>query len=232
MPWRSHFIAIYFIALTGMQLSAQDKFETVDRKAVEIQINDASLGSFYPSLLERFNTFDTTLTLADYRLLYYGFVFQPAYLANADQKRKEMNVAMKAERYDEVLLLADSVLQTNPVSLTANYFRAYAMINANEQDSSYLKYENRYSGIRNAILSSGDGQHCNTAYKTIYVADEYEIMYNYFEMDRNQTQTLEYPCDRFSVTPPSGTYTHTEIYFDVSESLLHIEKELKSDTLK
>ncbi|MBA4167145.1 MAG: DUF4919 domain-containing protein [Chitinophagaceae bacterium] len=231
MHWHIRFIAIFFPALMAMQGYAQGTFEMVDRQKVEQLVNDASMATFYPTLLERFNAFDTTLTLSDYRLLYYGFVFQPEYLWNADQRRKEMNRAIKADQYARVIQLADSVLRTNPVSLTAYYYRTYAMLNADENDSACQKYIKRYTGLRNAILSSGDGQHCNTAFKTIYLEDEDEIMFHHFEMDRPRDQFLQYSCDRFLVTP-SGTYLNTEIFFDISESLLALKKQRTSGRTK
>jgi len=227
MRCRLHFIIIYLLFLAGKQVSAQKNFRIVNREMVEQLVNDASLATFYPSLLDRFNAFDTTLTPAEYRLLYFGFVFQPTYSANASHQKRAMKKAFRTEKYTDVMRIADKVLQAIPVSLAANYYRAYAMLSANELDPSYMKYTKRYSGLRDAILSSGDGQRCNSAFKTIFVEDEYEIMYNYFEIDHNISQSLQYPCDRFSV-PPSGTYQKTEIYFDTSESMISMQKELNS----
>jgi len=223
MRWRTHLIAACLLTLAGVSGQAQTSFRTVDRKEVEQLVSDVSLRSFYPALLDRFNAFDSTLTPEDYRLIYYGFVFQPAYVWDADQRKGEMSRAMQASQYDLVVRMADSVLQINPISLAAHYFRAYAMMNINEKDSSYQKYIRRYSGLRDAILSSGDGLHCNTAFKTIFMEDEYEIMYNYFEVDSNLDPSVQYPCERFTVTP-SGSYPHSEIFFDASEVLLASKK--------
>lgn len=219
------FIALCALMLAACDGVAQNSLDSVDRKKVEMEVNDASLASFYPTLLDRFNAFDTTLTLAEYRLLYYGFVFQPDYSIGMDHQKKEMNDAFRAGRYQEVIQLADSVLARIPVSMTAHYFRAYAMINAGDRDSSSGKYIRRYTGIKNAILSSGDGRECSTAFKTIFVEDEYEIMFHHFEIDIDISHSFQFPCDRFSVTP-SGTFQNAEIYFDTSESVRLLEKQL------
>jgi hypothetical protein len=72
MRCRLHFTIICLLFLAGKQVSAQKNFRIVNREMVEQLVNDASLATFYPSLLDRFNAFDTTLTLAEYRFLYFN----------------------------------------------------------------------------------------------------------------------------------------------------------------
>jgi hypothetical protein len=224
---RISIVLLCLACLAGIPGSAQRDFQVVDRNKIDALVDDASLATFYPILLDRFNAFDKTLTLREYRLLYYGFVFQPTYSEYADQKKKEMNRAFAAEKYDLVIRIADSILKKIPISLSANYFRGCAMFSLNEKDASHLKYINRYKRLRDAILSSGNGKQCNTGFKTIYFADQYDIMHKYFEITGNAGEHLPPACDRF-VTSPTGTYQNTEIFFDSSESVLSMQKELRS----
>ncbi len=216
-------ITLFLLVFTSWKGFGQTSFEPLNRAKIEQETNDVSLRSFYPNLIDRYNSFDSTLSLEDYRNLYYGFVFQNEYSAMADHRKAEMANAMGDNKYAEVIRICDEVLAKIPISLAANYYRAYAMMNSNENDLSYLKYARRYKGLAAAIISSGDGKGCKTGFKTIFVEDEYEIMFNFYEIDINTNRTFQYPCDRFAVSP-SGTYPYTEIFFDVTESLSSMKK--------
>lgn len=63
----------------NLSLLAQQHFTPVDRDKVKKAVNDDKAPTAYKELLRRFNAFDSTLTLEDYRLLYYGFVFQKSF---------------------------------------------------------------------------------------------------------------------------------------------------------
>ncbi len=223
MHGRTHFIFYCLLTLLVAQANAQTRIRPVERQAIDNMVNDVSLTTFYPILLQRFKSSDPTLTLSEYRLIYYGYIFQPNYSYNSNQRKKQMKMAMQADEYQKVTELADEVLETNPVSLTALYFRAYAMLNANENDPSYKKYIKKYNGLRDAILSSGNGKGSATAFKTIYFEDDYEIMHRYLGIEHGVSRSLQYPCDRFSITP-SGNYNEAEIFFDFSDNLIPVKK--------
>ncbi|HEY2721844.1 MAG TPA: DUF4919 domain-containing protein, partial [Chitinophagaceae bacterium] len=72
--------------------------------------------------------------------------------------------------------------------------------------------------LLNAILSSGNGLECKTAFKTIFVADEYEIIYNAFDVVKFSGQSLQEPCDVLHINP-TDKFNHDDIYFDTSETL-------------
>ncbi len=200
-----------------LQASGQHNFQKVDREAIRLSVTDSSSAGYYPRLLSRFNDFDTTLTLNDYRLLYYGFVFQPGYSAYGDIRTKEIQESIGAKKYMEASLTIDSVLAKVPISLRANYQKAVALYLMDSLSMPYPEYILRYNKLVGAILSSGDGLTCETAFKTIFVADEYEIIYRHFAIEKVGGQALVYPCDRMTVTP-NNRFTKTSLYFDTSDS--------------
>lgn len=221
----------FSLLLMGTRSVAQIPVEPVNMGRVEELVDDASLKTFYPYLLERFKRFDPNLTLADYRLIYYGFAFQPAYTGYADQQKKAMAQAYAKDDYALLSRLADSVIAVVPVSLTAHYFKAYALLNLENDDAAYQRYFSRYTKLRNAVLSSGDGQQCSSAFKTIFVDDEYEIMYRYFEINVKGQQALSRSCNRYQVAA-AGAYGQKEIFFDRSQGLVAVGRALQSAALK
>ena len=213
----------FFLPVILFVLNVSAQFETVDREQIKQQVTDQSAASYYPNLLQRFNNNDFTLTLADYRALYYGFVFQPAYSGYADHQKKQISEAISNHNYTEAVRVADEVLQRIPVSLTANYLKGYALFKIDSTDNSWVTYRKKYTSLRDAIISSGDGLSCATAFKTIFVTDEYDIMYNYFEISSRSSQQLVYPCDKFTIDP-SKYFQAKEIFFDTSESMRSLRK--------
>lgn len=178
----------------------------------------------YAKLLERYNNFDTTLTLDDHRALYYGFVSQPAYSATPALKQKEINAAISKRDFANVVLLCDEVLKTYPISLTANFAKGLALASVNSNDTVYGKYLNRYATLLRTIASSGDGKTAKTAFKIIFIADEYEMIHRYFAITQAPSQKTEGVYDVFDVTP-SDKWVDKKIYFDASE-ILKREKDL------
>lgn len=172
----------------------------------------------YTKLLARYNTFDTSLTMDDHRQLYYGFVSQPAYSARPELKQKEINAAITKRDFTTVIQLCDEVLKKYPISLTANYAKGLALASANSNDTMYGKYLNRYATLLRTIAASGDGKSAKTAFKTIFTADEIEMMYRYFAIQKHLDQKAEGVYDVFEVVP-SEKWPDKKIYFDVSEIL-------------
>jgi tetratricopeptide (TPR) repeat protein len=198
-------------------LFGQDELN-IDFDKIKAEINNQESDSFYPKLLKRFNDCDSTLTLRDYSLIYYGFSFQDNYLKNTPKEDK-LNELLKSNDYEKVVLECQKILDSNPVSLLANNKMGYALFKLKKPESEWSKYQKRYRAIRKVIVYSGNGLTSETAFKVIYVSDEYDILYDYFEIPKIQRQTLEGFCDKFDVTP-SDYYKVKEVYFDISRKLI------------
>lgn len=219
-------VCFAFMLIVGSAFS-QQQFSTVDRATVQMQVTNEHSEAYYPKLLQRFNAFDTTLSNAEYRLLYYGFVFQSEYQGYNDMKEKEIREFINDKKYKRAIALCDSVLATIPISLSANYYRGLSMFLSDSTDLSYTKFRDRYYLLLDAIYSSGDGLTCETAFKTIFVSDEYEFMYNYLEIEDVGTQSLTGNCDLFEVST-SRYFEKERLYFDTSESLNALAKMFNS----
>jgi hypothetical protein len=211
------------IVLAGF---SQSDFMPVDRKAVEKLVSDPSLPTHYPNLLARLKSYDSTLTLEDYRLLYYGFVFQDDYSPYGDDGSKAIKAAFEKKAFTEAIKICDRTLEKNPVSLRAYNYKLIALSKLANEEALFQQTRGIYSRLLNAIVSSGDGLACPSAFRVISVSDEYDLMYNYFEIKTVRAQRLETPCDRIDITP-SEYFKANKMYFDVSEGFMAMDKMFK-----
>ncbi|TDQ78312.1 DUF4919 domain-containing protein [Sphingobacterium yanglingense] len=217
-------LLITILALFSTRLLVAQVMLKVDYKEIERRIQDKNKDSHYPKLLKRYNAFDKTLTPEEYMLIYYGFSFQNTYLSaqNADGKLAEI---AKSKDYKKLIAECERVLQINPVSLSANNLMAMALFESKKTEEG-LKYQNRYRAIRKTIATSGDGRSCETALKVIFIADEYNMLYSYFDVEKIHGQKLVGLCDYFEVDPTQYLQAK-DIYFDISRKLIATQKRLE-----
>jgi hypothetical protein len=112
------------------------------------------------------------------------------------------------------------------VSLDANNEMGYALFKLGKPESEWKQYQKHYRMIRGIIAYSGNGLSAETAFKVIFISDEYKMMYSYFEIPEISSQSLIAGCDYFKVTP-SEYYQKEEIYFDISRHLIRTIEEYR-----
>jgi hypothetical protein len=224
MKLRTLFIVLFF----PLFIHAGTVFVKPDREAIEKAITDSTADTYYPKLLKRYNDFDSTLTVEEYRLLYYGFVFQPGYSGYDNHNKKEIQEELSAGMNSAASRLCDSVFKKIPVSLQTNYYKSLALIRMGKTGEPVQKYARRYRGLRDAILQTGDGKSQETALHVIFVTDEYHIMYYHFDLEQIKSQSLIYPCDMF-VVKKNKKYRSKKIWFDISEAFNAMSKQFKKE---
>ena len=173
---------------------------------------------YYPDLIERYNNFDSTLTTEDYAHIYLGYVFEDNYIRFRPDESK-MQQLKEDEKYEELVKECKTILEANPVSLKANDNMGFALYKLGKEKSEWSKYQNRYRAFRKVIAYSGDGKSSETAFKVLYVSDEYNVIYSYFEIEEVKEQSLVGTCDYFKVSP-STYFQSDEMYFDISRKLI------------
>ncbi len=210
---------IFSISSFGQQVTYPVK--PVDRDKLKKEITDSSSVSYYPKLLVRFEKDDTTLTYEDFRYLYFGFAFQGNYFPYPDLQEKRIRNEIKDKNFVTAIKICDSILEKIPISLAGNYNKCLALFEKDKNGTDFIRYRTRFTNLLRAILSTGDGFSCETAFKVIFTNDEYQAMYKYFELDF-LGQSLKYPCDKMSVKP-SKYYDKEAIYFNVEECFLYMQ---------
>lgn len=198
---------------------SQDELE-INYQEIKQKIEDKnSPPYYYPGLLTRFNNFDQLLTMEEYSFIYYGFTFQEDYL-NKQPDEKELLNLIDSEQYELAIEECKKILMKNPVSLAANnYMGGFSLFKLDKPEDEWKKYQKRYRELRKVIAYSGNGLSCETAFKVIYISDEYNMMYSYFNIEKIHKQQLVNLCDKFDIEA-SGNYQVNEIYFDISRKLI------------
>ena len=219
-------LSALFILLSGMA-NAQTEELNINYEEIKSKIEDSNSATYYPLLLERYRNFDPSLTLDEYALLYYGFSFQEEYLKN-QVAEMYLDQLIRAERYEEALSEGLQLLDKDPVSLKINFNTIYAMDQAGYPEEEYLPYLKRYWMIQKVIAYSGNGLSAETPFKTIYISDEYNMMYQYFDIETIHSQSLVGLCDYFRIAP-SRQYRSKHIYFDISRKLIRQDQLLQRE---
>lgn len=182
MTTRKSIILVLFCFSSLLNLSAQrSSFVELDYGAIKKAISDPNSSTYYPKLMKRYLDFDTTLTLDEFRLLYYGYIYQPDY----DPYNKHMeNNALSVYLEKDKITLADceKIISFVNISMSEKPFHFHNLrmaIYAYHVKGEKKEAEKRIAmlnGIINAILSSGDGKSLRSAYHVIFTIHEYEIV--------------------------------------------------------
>jgi hypothetical protein len=117
----------------------------------------------------------------DYRHLYYGYLFQNNY--DSDWNLKDKKTIEKSFRdakkdktnYDQVITLVNNSLHEYPFDLRSMQFLCF-LYHENDEKKMGEKASRRFISLIGAILSSGDGKSCETAYHVIFPQHEFSIL--------------------------------------------------------
>jgi hypothetical protein len=220
-------VCLLFFAISS---SAQDDIPVlpVDYQAIDSLTKDSLSDFFYPKILKRYIDHDTTLTVADYHYLYYGYTFQEAY----NSLSKNENDTLKAifdrenlteEDFKKVIELELEWLKTYPFDLEAIYLVAisYDELGSTIELEPWIK---KFSGLMDAILASGDGMAVESAVHVIRVPDEYFVL-DLLGFEYAGSQSLVFPCDYLEIEP--NEFGIEGFYFNVERHFAFLSKELE-----
>lgn len=148
--------ALLFPYTAGAQ--APDEEEIFDRTTT------ASSPYYYPNLLIRYNAGDTTLTVGEYRYLYYGYAFRDDYrpLEPNDEFDRTLLIASRidpdrprVEDLEELILAGLKALERDPFSPRLLNLMAYAYGALGNTEQERIYYD-RMNKVMAAIRSTGD----------------------------------------------------------------------------
>ncbi len=169
----------------AMNLFAQQDpphfFMAPDYDGIKQVIADPDSEFYYPRLMERMKQYDTTLTVADYRALYYGYRYQPGFsqFSMPEQDRELLkyynNSYLPKRKYDEIIKLIEQALEKDPFYIRGLNFLGYVLHMKGEEPQA-LKTADRFNKVVQAILSSGDGKTPETSFHVIHAGHEYVVM--------------------------------------------------------
>ncbi len=188
------FCLLFSLSVCGV-FSQTPVAQEPDYESIRKEIAESTSAYFYPRLLERFASFDSTLTVTDYRHLYYGYIYQEGY--DPFRKSKEEKKIEKyfrdakedASKYDKVIELVCKSLRDDPFDLRTMRFLCFLYHQKGDSEMG-KKASHRFISLIGAILSSGDGESCETAYHVISPRHEYSIL-NVFQFESKAQQQVD-----------------------------------------
>lgn len=138
--------------------------------------------SYYPKLMERYVNSDSTLSLEDYRNLYYGFTLREDFVPYQTEKKQLFDIRRRLalsggdpKRCPEAIAIAQTMFDDNPFDIPALAVMAIAYLQLGDSVN-YRLWSIKQQGLLDAISSSGDGETQESAIHVISVEHEYEIL--------------------------------------------------------
>lgn len=156
--------------------------QNIDDEAIFRDILNTESENYYPAIFSRYMAGDTTLTLDNYRHLYYGYAWHDKYkpLEIPAEKAKLLTTLslgdkMEVGDYLSVIENANKIMESEPFSPSNINFLtfAYGSIGdtVNEKINAY-----RLKMITEAIKSSGTGLKESSPWHTLSFSDSADIM--------------------------------------------------------
>ena len=175
-------LAVSAMALTAAPSKEKKiKIEKPDIEKIEQLVNDPDSKYYYPKLMAKYSRRDTVMQHDEYRLLYYGYLFQEDF----DPYRRSEYSEIVDELYyhpdhsrsecDSIIKYAELSLADNPFDLQQINFLIYAL---REKKKNHLAniWQYRLNHLVQAIVSSGTGLDPDNAWYVINPRHEYNII--------------------------------------------------------
>jgi len=160
-------------------LTKSQEFEAIDYHQLQKNISDPESKDYYPELLKQYQI-GNSLTLEQYRTLYYGFTFQDTYRPYDRDPRDQqisdlIGAGLDQENTPQLIEISKDYLNDSPFNLKIiNYLQNFLAFSNDTTEIDILTTQ--YDGIINAILSSGNGISKETGYSVNHPSDEYMVL--------------------------------------------------------
>ena len=220
-------IILFLIVISKTGNSQEIAYKVPDYDLIKKEIQNSTSSFYYPKLLSRLIQYDTTLTDEDFRYLYYGYIYQPKYqpywISPYEKKllKYYQSEKIKEKDYAEIIELATKSIDEFPFDLRQMNFLAY-VYHLKGDEATAKKIEYRLQRTLGAIVSTGDGKTCATAFHVISVSHEYVILNLFQFQEESQSLSSDY-CDYLTVKKDErnidGIYFNVKKLFDTTMDL-------------
>ncbi|WP_295337551.1 DUF4919 domain-containing protein [Flavobacterium sp.] len=222
---------LFFLVITTLTVTAQNKkFVKPDYKAIKKEVTNKKSPYFYETLVNKFNSADTTMTIEEKRHLYYGFTNSDKYSSFYTGKANDSLRGVLKKRdledtdFKKIISYGAKVLQENPFDLRTLNIMSYAY----EKQNNLTEAKNsaiQISIIVDAIFSTGDGTSKENAFYVINVPHEYDMI-SILGLQYGGSQSLVDGTYDY-LTLAENSYGIKGLYFDISASLNRLSDILK-----
>lgn len=191
-------------------VQAQPKFDLQDIGRV---VSDSASPYFHPKLLARYFANDLTLSLEEYRYLYYGSMFQAAYTPFKDpyaitgDSEREFFKNVSRKKYKKAIEWGEQAFRADPLDLRLIKHMADLLTKVGRTAEANV-WENRFNRFSEVIAGSGDGKSLETGYVTATVRDEFIFLHDYLRL---------HALPMLSYRDPLNQYGKKTMYIGVSD---------------
>ncbi|MBR3950559.1 MAG: DUF4919 domain-containing protein [Bacteroidaceae bacterium] len=153
-----------------------------DMEQIRAEVNNPQSRYYYPTLMAKYYSPDTTMTLEEYRYYYLGYTFQEDYnpyrkseFAHQIDHLYKQGRKLSIAEYENLIKFAQQTLNDDPFDLRQINILIYALKGVNRyKEASVWQY--RLDHLIDAIVSTGDGLTPETAWYVIYPTHEYIVL--------------------------------------------------------
>ncbi len=190
----------------ALPVVAQNKYQIPDFEQIEKEVTNPSSVYYYPLLMQKYNSTDTTMTHEEFRYYYLGYIFQEDYnpYRRSEYSHQIDRLYMQSEHSvgecENLVKFAQLTLADDPFDLRQMNILIYGLKKQNKYKEAAV-WEFRLNHLIQAILSTGDGRSPETAWYVISPTHEYNILnrlglkgkdfvfvdpyYDYIEVEKN-----------------------------------------------
>lgn len=193
-----------------------------DMEQVRREVTNPASPNYYPKLMQRYEKNETIMGLADYRLLYLGYLFEedfdPYRHTNYSQLVQDLyykDQHTKGE-CDSIIKYAELSLKDNPFDLQQIDYLIYALREKKKNNLANI-WQYRLNHILEAIVSTGTGTDTASPWVVTIPQHEYFLLN---KLGRTVTgyEFLPPHFDHITVAP-KGPKDSLDYYFDSHEML-------------
>lgn len=209
-------------------ISAQNKRKITVAKPDLEEIRTSTLNPqspyYFPKLMKKYESNDTTMTNEEYRHFYLGYMFQEdfdpyrvsPYASVTDDLR--MKATHTKEEIDTIRKYAQLALADNPFDLRQMSFLVH-VLKEKRKDMSAKIWEYRLEHLLGAIKSTGTGDSVENAWYVIYPMHEYDMV-QLLGYEATDAKFIEPGYDYLSVIPDETNKTKRDksaegFYFNI-----------------
>lgn len=205
-------IVIAILAFTAVNnINASKPKYSVDLNRIKVDV--LTNPDRYQALTNRFLIGDSTLSVDEMSVVYYGYAFTTDY--DPTDRYDEIERAYSEHDYDRTWKLCFEALKYNPVSLDLTIKALVAANNGTDARARALipTLQNRYDLISTVILSSGMGTTTESPFIVINDDDLGRIIRNVICVESTVGRATVRNLDAIKVKMPTSDRQHI-LYFD------------------
>ena len=212
--------------LLAAPAKAQPPAKVVDMESMARRFEGPSGQAAYAELENKFEQGET-LKLDDYRNLYYGSAFQDGHEMRDYVNSRNLAKLMSPAKASLLVARCDSILAIRSVDLAANYFKGLGLFLLDTLSTEAIRYRTRYANLMEAIISSGTGAGCGSAFLVLSQQDALETM-RFLGIPGFTGDKREENCQVFRIRA-SPIYSATVIHFDLTYAAAEAPESSGSD---